>query len=223
MNWTAFSFSSFSNVCTLVTVGLYINLKYQTRMQNCTQEFHLRMQRWVLLMFLAKACNIKFICIRGQESICVICMHVLWSISVTALFAHPGYRCRDASFALSQNVFVIEQELKLYWFKASLIFRITFICISGLYTWASSYWIALNALKCFCGWVVFIWWFFFGFFLSSLSCSKFACIWNDNPSHVGEFNSVLFPFAPWTDVIMLPNHSERETLVSKWHEVCKWK
>lgn len=83
-------------------------------MQNCTQEFHLRMQRSVLLTFLAKACNTKFICICGQESICVICMHVLWLISVTALFAHPGYRCRDASFALLQNVFVIERELKLY-------------------------------------------------------------------------------------------------------------
>lgn len=47
-----------------------------------------------------------------------MCMHVLcvcvWLISVTALFAHPGSRCCDASFALLQNVFVIEEELKLY-------------------------------------------------------------------------------------------------------------
>lgn len=171
-----------------VTVGLYINLKYQTRMQNCTQEFHLRMQRSVLLTFLAKACNTCKHCVCGQESICVICMHVLWLISVTAPFAHPGYRCRDASFALLQSVFVIEQELKLYWFKA--IFWLLESLLSAYSrsltldcTRASSYWIALNALKCFCGWVVFIWLFFF--FKSSFSCSKFACIWNENPSYVG--------------------------------------
>lgn len=87
-------------------------------MRNST---HLRMQRLVLLMFWTKACDSEFIFIGRQESICVICMHVLcvciWLISVTAWFAHPGSRCCDALFAFYRRFVLLEKQLKLYWFK----------------------------------------------------------------------------------------------------------
>lgn len=67
-------FFQFSNVCTLVTVGLYINVKYQTRMPNCTQSSILGCSD--RFYFQQKHVN-KLICICGQESICVMCMHVL--------------------------------------------------------------------------------------------------------------------------------------------------